>query len=92
MFRGAEHNNNNRIQRHNSRLFTISSLLCEMSPAPMLKWPGRSGVQITCNISSTYHVQYVFHAMWYEGTAQLLSQSLNRIYFSFIKLAEPLDQ
>ena len=32
----------------------------------------------------------VLRAMWYEGTAQLLSLSLNQIYLSFILLAEPL--
>ena len=33
----------------------------------------------------------VFCAMWYQGTFQLLSLTvLNRIYFSFILLAEPL--
>ena len=39
-----------------------------------LKWPGRNCVQITCNTSSTCHVQHdVLRATWYEGTAQLLS-------------------
>ena len=49
--------------------------------------------QITCNTSSAYHMQHVMlRAMWYEGTAQLLRQSLNRIYCSFILLAEPLNR
>ena len=51
-------------------LFTISSLHRELSPTRMLKWPGRNCVQIMCNTSSAYHVQYVvLHATWYEGTA-----------------------
>ena len=29
------------------------------APARMLRWPGRNRVQITCNISSAYHVQHV---------------------------------
>ena len=52
-------NNNNRIERRNSRFFTISSLRREPSPTRTLKWPGHSRVQITCNTSSAYHVQYV---------------------------------
>ena len=47
------------------------------------------------------HVQHIkrlsraivmLRATWYEGTAQLLSLSWNRIYLSFISLAEPLNQ
>ena len=38
-------------------IFTTSSLLSEMSATRMLKWPGCSCVQITCNTSSAYHVQ-----------------------------------
>ena len=50
--------------------------------------PGRKRVQITCYTSSAYHVQHdVLRATWYEGTAR---QTLNRIYLSFILLAEPL--
>ena len=67
-------NNNNRIERRYSRFFTISSQRCELSPTRTLKWPRRNCVQITCNTSSAYHVQHVvLHAIWYEGTAQLLS-------------------
>ena len=80
-------NNSNCTERHNLRLFTISSLRHELSPTRTLKWPRRNRVQITCNTSSAYHVQHiVIHATWYEETAQLLS--LNRIYLSFILLAE----
>ena len=36
--------------------------------------PGENRVQITCGISSAYHVQHiVFRATWYGGTAQLLN-------------------
>ena len=67
-------NDNDRTQRRNSRLFTISSLHLEQSPTRTLKWPGSNRVQITCNTSSAYHVQHVvLRAMWYEGTAQVLS-------------------
>ena len=66
--------NNNRIQRRYSRFFTISSQRRELSPTRTLKWPRRNHVQITCNTSSAYHVQHVvLRATWYEGTAQLLS-------------------
>ena len=35
--------------------------------------------------SRAYHVKHVvLRATWYEGTVQLLRQSLNSIYFSFI--------
>ena len=37
--------NNNRIQRRNSRLFTISSMRHKQSPTRPLKWPGRNCVQ-----------------------------------------------
>ena len=54
--------------------FTVSSLRHEPSPTHMLKWPGRSRVQITRNTSSAYHVQHVvLHVTWHELTAQLLS-------------------
>ena len=69
-----DNNNNNHIQRCNSRFFAISSLRRELSPTCTLKWPRRNRVQITCNTSSAYHVQHVvLRATWYEGTAQLLS-------------------
>ena len=67
-------NNNNCIQRRNLRLFTISSLLRELSPTCTLKWPLRNRVQITCNTSSAYHMQHVLlRVRWYEGTAKLLN-------------------
>ena len=84
--------NSNRIQRRNSRLFTISSLFHELSPTHSLKWPRRYCVQIACTASSTHYLQHaVLRATWYKGTAQLLSLTeFNCIYFSFILLAEPL--
>ena len=66
-------NNDNRIEKHNLRFFTISSLRHELSPAHTFKWPGRSHVQITCNTSSAYHVQHVvLRVMRYEGTTQAI--------------------
>ena len=67
-------NNNSRIQRRNSRFFTIFSLRREPSPTRTLKLPGRNCVQIMYSTSSACHVQHVLlHATWYKGTAQLLS-------------------
>ena len=87
-------NNNNCIQRRHSRFFTISSQRRELSPTCTLKWPGRNSVQITCNTSSTYHVQVSYNVPL--GTKGQLSysvwQSWNRIYMSFILLAEPLNR
>ena len=66
--------NNDRIQRRNSRFFTISSLRRISSSTRTLKWPGRNCVQITCNTSSAHHVQHVvLCTTWYERAAQLLS-------------------
>ena len=38
-------------------MFTISSQRREQSPTRTFKWPGPHHVQITCDTSSTYHVQ-----------------------------------
>ena len=40
------------------REFSVSSLRRELSPTRTLKWPERSGVQITCNTSSARHLQH----------------------------------
>ena len=57
---GHDNNDNNDcIQRRSSRFFTISSLRRELPPTHTFKWPERNRVQITCNTSSTYHVQRV---------------------------------
>ena len=75
-------NNNNRIERCNSRFFTISSLRRESSPTCTLKWPGPNRVQITCNTLSAYHVQHVvIRATWYEEAAQLLSLTEMKSHF-----------
>ena len=88
LFVSLEHNliiNNNdnvRIQRCNSRFFTISSLHCEMSPTCTLKWPRHNRVQITCNTSSACHMQHaMLCATLYAGTAQLLSLTEFKIAF-----------
>ena len=48
-------------------------------------------MQITCNTSSVYHMQHaVCHLVPKDRLAINIWQSLNRIYFSFIMLAEPL--
>ena len=68
-----ESNNNNRIERRNSRFLTISSLCHELSPTRALKWQSCADYMYTL---SAYHVQHVvLRATWYEGTAQLLRQS-----------------
>ena len=79
-------NNNNRIQRRNSRFFfTISSLRREPSPTRTVKWPGRNRVKTTRNTSSAYHVQHVvLRATWYEGTAQLLSLTAFRSHLFWL--------
>ena len=60
------------------RFLTISLLHRELSPTRMLKWPGRYHVQITCNTSSTYHMQHVdLRATWYDRTAQLLGSAFH---------------
>ena len=76
---------NNRIQRH---LFnaprTVSNMFAQVARA--------QSFANHVHTSSANHVHHVvLHATWYEGTAQLLRQSLNCIYFSFIQLAEPLN-
>ena len=94
MWRFYINNNNNRIQRHYSRFSTISSQRRELSPARTLKWPRHNRVQITCNTSSVYHVQvscYMPLGMKGQLSYQVW-QSWNRIYLSFILLAEPLNQ
>ena len=84
--------NSNRIQRRKSRFLTIFSPRRELSLTRTLKWPWRNRVQITCNTSSTYHVQHlVLRATWYKGTAQLLSLTeLKSHLFQLYLLPEPL--
>ena len=74
--------NNNRIQRRNSRVFTISSLRHELSPTHTPKWPGCNRVQITCNTSRAYHVQHaMLRTTCHVGTAQLFSLTEFKITF-----------
>ena len=70
---GMYNNNNNRIQRRNSRFFTISSQRRELS---------QMYVQVARAQPCANHVQHIerlsrasvmFRATWYKGTAQLLS-------------------
>ena len=49
-------NNNNRIQRRNSRFLTISSLRRKLSPTHTLKWPRHNHVQTTWNCCVACHV------------------------------------
>ena len=60
-------NNNNHIQRHYLRFFTISSQRRELSPTCTLKWPGH--VQ---HIERLSRASVMLRATWYEGIAQLL--------------------
>ena len=55
----SDSSSNSDIKRYNSRLFTISSLYCELCPACVLKWSWCSCVQITCNTSHTSCVRCV---------------------------------
>ena len=83
LYQNNQNNNNNRNSRRNSIFFTISSLRRELSPTRTLKWPWHNQVQITCNTSSTYHMQHVvLHATWYKGTAQLLNLTELKSYLS----------
>ena len=51
-------------------IFTISSLRRELSPMRMFKWPRGNRVQITCIMSSAYHVQCVMqHVVLRDSTA-----------------------
>ena len=49
-------NNNNRIERHNSRFVTAPHCAANLSPTPMLLWLGCSCVQIMCSAWSAHHV------------------------------------
>ena len=82
------------IQRCNLRFFTIFSQCCELSLTRMLKWPGRSHVQMMCNTSSTYLMPVSCYVPY--GTKGQLSyrvwKSLNSLFFCVILLAEPLNR
>ena len=60
-------------------IFTLSTL----SPTGTLKWPGRNGVQITCNTSDTYHVQHtVCRVVWRNSSAM----KFDRVEITFLLL------
>ena len=67
-------------------IFAIFSLHRGLSPTHTLQWPGRNGVQITCNTTSMCLSRATCGVP--RGTKGQLSyyagQSLNRIYFSFL--------
>ena len=68
--------------------FAMSSPHHTVSPTRTLKWPGA----IVFNSRATHWaltICNVSYAMWYEGTAQLLSLTeSNHIHYNFILLAE----
>ena len=68
-FRLFQDDNNNRIERHNPRFFTISSLRRGLPATRSLRWPGRNRLQITCNASGAHHVQYVCHMVRRDSSA-----------------------
>ena len=51
-------NNNNRIDRRSLRFLQSPHCAMNCLPTRTLKWPGHNRVQITCNISSAYHVHH----------------------------------
>ena len=55
----SDNDDGDRIERHNSRNFTISSLHCKLSPTRILKWPRCNCVQIMCNTLGAHRVQPV---------------------------------
>ena len=74
-------NNNNCIERRNSRFFTISSLRRELSPKRTLKWPVCNRVQIMCNTSSVYHMQ---HAVCHLVRRDSSAIKMDRVEIAFI--------
>ena len=84
--------NNNCIERHNLRFFfTISSLRHELSTTHMLKWPGHSHMQITCNTLNAYHVQHVMcHVVRRDSTAIKFDRLEIAIIFALFYWLKPL--
>ena len=74
-------NNNDHIEMHNSRVFTILSLCCELSPTCTLKWLGRNWVQIMCNTSSACYVQGVVCHMVRRNSSAI---KFDRVEIAFI--------
>ena len=81
----SNNNNDNRIERRNSRFSTISSLRRELSPTRTLKGA------IICKSRATHRALFtcnVSRASWYEGTAELLrltDSRLFRLYFYWLR-------
>ena len=85
-------NNNNWFERRDSICFTISSLRCKLSPTCTLKWPGLNCVQIMCNTGTAHHMQHVVCHLVRRDSSAIKVESLNHIDFSFILLAETINQ
>ena len=84
---------NNCIERHNLRFVTISSLCRKLSPARILKWPGRNHVQITCNTLSAYHVQpAVCHLVQRDGSAIKFDRDEIAVISALSLLAETINR
>ena len=62
------------------RDFTISSLRREPSPTRTFGWPERSGVQMTCNTLSTYHV---LRAMCHVARRDSSAVKFDRVEIAF---------
>ena len=74
-------NDNDSIERRDSRYFSISTLCRELSPTRTLKWLGRNRAQITCNTSSAYRVQRVVCHMVRRDTSAI---KLDSVIVAFI--------
>ena len=87
-----DNDDDDRIERNNVRFCTISSLHCELFPTRTHKWPRRNSVQTTSNTWGAHHMQHVVcHVVQRDSSAIEFWQSLNRIYFSFVSLAETIN-
>ena len=82
-----KNNNNDSIEKRNSRFFTISSLRRKLSPTCTLKWPGCNCVQITCNTSGAYHVQHVMCHLVRRDSSAI---KFDRVYIRFSSALYPL--
>ena len=75
------HHHHHETEKRNSKLYTISSPRCELSPTRTLKWSERNRVQITRNTSDVYHVQHaVYHVVRRDSSAI----TFDRIKIAFI--------
>ena len=86
------YHHHHRIERCNLRFFTISSLCHEPCPTRTLKWPGHNHVQITCNTSSTYHVQHTLcHLVPRYSSVMKSDRVENAFILALYLLAKPLS-